>query len=146
MPVKTYDFKAVALILGGFTITAFGEDGGVEIEPDADVAEFSVGADGQVTISRSNNKAMVATITVRESGNGYRILGELLEAQEAQTPIAALPFIMQDEITGERVSDESAVFIGRPTIAKNATVGDREFRILLPQGAANTLAAPNNTP
>lgn len=144
MPVKMYDLKAVALIIGGFTITGYGDDGGMEIEPNADVAEFAVGADGEVTVSRTNDKSMIATITVRETSRGYRILGELLAAQEAATPIPSLPFLMQDPISGERVTDENAVFLGRPTIAKGRTAGDREFRILLPQGADNTLAAPLN--
>lgn len=146
MPVKTYDFKHVRLVIGTRTLTGYGEDGGIEVEPNSDVAEFSVDADGGVTVSVSNDKSMIATITVRESGRGYRELGELLATQEALGGrIPGYSFAMFDEISGETVSDGAAVFIGRPTISKNKTVGDREFRLLLPTGADGLLAAPLNT-
>lgn len=145
MPVKTYDFKHVRLVIGTRTITGFGEDGGVEVEPNSDVAEFSVGADGEVTVSVSNDKSMIATITVRESSRGYRELGELLTTQEQLGGrIPGYVFNLFDEISGEKVTDGSAVFLGRPTVSKNKTVGDREFRVLLPTGADGLLAAPLN--
>jgi len=139
--LKTYDFKLVQLVIGGVTITGYGEDGGVSIEPNADVAEATIGADGETTISRTNDRSMVATITVRETSRGYALLSGLLQLQNAEPAILPQPFLLLDPISGERVSDEYSAFLGRPTVAKERGASDREFRLHLP--SPSVLGAPN---
>lgn len=130
--LKTYDLKVVSLIIGTETITGYGEDGGMEIEPNSDIAEASPGADGEYTLSRTNDKGHTATVVVRETSRGYRILTELMQAQEQELKIAGYTFAMQDPISGERVTEDQAAFLTRPTIAKNREAGEREFTLLLP--------------
>jgi 5-hydroxyisourate hydrolase-like protein (transthyretin family) len=130
--LKTYDLKLVALIIGTETITGYGEDGGVEIEPNSDIAEATPGADGEYTLSRTNDKGHTATITVRETSRGYRILRELQQAQDLELKVAGLTFTMMDPISGETVSDDQAAFLTQPTMAKNREAGEREFTLLLP--------------
>jgi len=141
--LKTYDFKLVTLIIGGITVTGYDEDGGISIEPNSEHAEASPGADGQYTISRTNDKGYTVTITLRETSRGYALLSRLKTAQDALPAIAAQPFLMIDPISGERVSDEWSAFLTAPTIEKVKIASAREFKLLLPSPTVK--GAPNYT-
>lgn len=143
-PAKRYDLKLVQLILGGYPIEGFGESDAVSIEPVSGVTESSVGADGQVTYSSTNDNRAKVTITVRENSVAHKHLHTLLEAQRAAPILAALPFLLLDPISGERISSQQFVFTGRPTVTKSKTVSDRVYTGELPYGFAtgNVDAAP----
>lgn len=130
-PVKTYDLKSVYLLVGGYRIGGFGEEGAIAFEYGADLVEPTVSADGQGTVSRSNDDSMTATVTVMETSKSYKDLAALLIAQQAQSPITRLEFMMKDEINGDKVSGRYAVFLNRPTPNKGKKVGEREFKLWL---------------
>jgi len=136
-PLKTYDLLSVFLIVNGERITGFAEDDAISFENGADIVEHAAGADGQVTVSRSNDKRLIATITLAETSLAYKQLGAQLQAQEAEASIQRREFLLIDNISGDRVSDEFATFISRPVLDKGRTFGTREFQILLPNGAEN---------
>lgn len=131
---KTYDLKAVHLVIGGYLISGYGADGGIEFEFGAPVGEFSVGADGQGTFSRNNDPSMTATITVMETSRAYRDLATLARAQAAATPIPALSFLCRDTVNGDSVSDPNAIFVETPAPSKGKAAGERVFVIVLPNG------------
>jgi hypothetical protein len=131
-PLKTYDFSRVLLIVGGFEISGYGEDGGIEFEYPSDTLEHVAGADGQVTVSRTNDNRMIAHITVMETSRAYRDLATLARTQAAQLAIGPLPFLMRCLTTGDEVPEQFAAFIQLPTPNKAKTAGERVFDILLP--------------
>lgn len=143
-PLKTYDLlNGVDLILGGFDISGYGEDGAVEIEAAEDVATPSFSADGQATVSRTNNNALYVNITVRETSRSYRDLAGMWRTQENQTPIERLEFLLRDRINGDEVRDQYAAFLQVPTPSKAKAAGDRVFRLLLPN-ARSTMKLGSN--
>lgn len=130
--MKTHDFSQTVLTIGGQLIGGFGEEGGVEFEWADDIGEDVVGADGEVTFSRSNDKRMYADITIMETSAGYARLLALSRAQEAQANIGPLPFELSNPRTGERVSSSYTVFKTRPTPNQQKSAQERTIRVLLP--------------
>ena len=135
--LKTYDFRQVTLVIGGFDIGGYGDDGGIDVEWGADVGEMSVGIDGEATFSADNNESATVTITVKETSRSYRDLAGLYTTQKAQRPIEALNFLMRDAINGDEVKDRFAAFLSLPGMSKGKTAGERVFVLALPNARAN---------
>lgn len=144
-PLKTYDLREVFLVIGGQRIRGFGPDDVIEFEHNADLAEHTVGADGEVTIARSNDASMMCTITVMETSTAYKALGDQLDEQNLEQSIQRRAFLMRDSISGEEISDDFCAFLTRPIPSKNRGPGTRSFKLLLPNGARGFLMGPNNT-
>lgn len=138
-PLKTYDLRAVALIVGGIEISGYGEDGAIEFEHVSPIAEHAAGADGSVVVSRNNDGRMIARITLLETSKSYRDLAGLLTAQNAQPAILPHNFIMIDAVNGDRVSDQFAAFLSRPAPSKGKAVGSRVFELLLPNAGKTAI-------
>lgn len=141
---KLYDLTQVVLIVGGYTISGFGDGGAVEIAPVSAAAESSIGADGQATYSRTNDRRAKVTITVRQNSLAHRNLGTLFEAQQAAPRLLPSAFLLIDSATGERMSAAYFVFTERPTIAHGKAISDRVWVGELPNGfeAGNYVAGP----
>jgi hypothetical protein len=131
-----YDLKAVNLMVGGFRINGAGENGLVEFEWERDIAEVTVGADGDAIVSALNSNALFADITLLESALGYTTLAAQMEIQRIASglggPQPAIPFFLFDTINGDSVSG-GCRFLTRPGPSKGRTVGERVFRVVLPK-------------
>lgn len=147
--LRTYNLKLVTLIVGSNIITGYGDDGGIEFEVASDIFDDSVGADGEVTASYNNDQRVYATITMKENSEGCRLLDEAMRAQITAARSGAIPslrFYMRDPINGDEISTNNAAFKTRPGPSKAKAAGTREFVILLPDGADDTLLlSPNST-
>ena len=130
----THDFSAIQLICDGERITGFATDGGVVIAPLEDAITTTVGADGRVVLSKSNNKTALATVTLHQGSAGAIKLGQLLALQDASTAAQLPVFTFQytNPTTGEEVSTDTAAIQGRPDVVGNATVSDVVYVIVLP--------------
>jgi hypothetical protein len=133
--LKTYDLRRVILIIGGFEISGYDDDGAIEYENGAPIGEMTSGADGHATFSRNNDGTLTATISVKETSKSYRDLAGLLEAQEAQGEILPLPYMMRDLNNGDEVKAQYATFLERPVSSKGKGAGSRDFKIGLPNAA-----------
>ena len=81
--MKTYDFKKVAVIVGGRQITGFAEgDDSVSVGQDSDAWTKTVGADGEVTRSKSNNKAGFVKIKLMKTSDSNDFLMGLYAADQ----------------------------------------------------------------
>lgn len=143
-PAKTYDLTRLTLIIGGRDIAGYGEGGAVSVEPMSPIGETSVGTDGQVTLSRTNDFRAKVTVTVRQNSKAHKDLHALQILQEAQPAPLDVDFLLIDAATGERVTDSQVLFTARPTKSFGRAVADRVFEMVLPNGFAlgNNDAAP----
>ncbi|RAL23054.1 hypothetical protein DL240_09210 [Lujinxingia litoralis] len=130
--LKTHDFKQTVLSIGGQLIGGFGEEGGIEFEWGSDIGEDVVGADGEVTFSRTNDRRLYADITVMQTSAGYARLMALMRAQQAQSNIEELPFELSNPGTGERVACAYTVFKTRSDPTQQKQAQERTIRVLLP--------------
>lgn len=140
-PLKTYDLSAVVFTLDGITLSGFGETDAVSYERASEIIDDGVSADGEVTVSRTNDRRVYAVITVMETSLAARRLDELYKAQRTQLEILPMPFFMVDPISGDRISDQYAVFKEVPLPSKGKRHSERVFRLLLPNGLDNEALA-----
>jgi len=143
VPLKTHDLEQIFATLGGYRIGGWGETGGIVFERASDVIEDSVGASGEVTVSRLNDNRVYATITCRANSETAKVLGQLWRAQQAQPTITPLPFLSIDNNTGSEISDQYAVFKSVPIASQERTVGELEWVLLLPNAGRDMLHAPS---
>jgi hypothetical protein len=133
---KRYDLKAVDLIIAGLRITGFGENAAIEFEEERDLGEITVGADGAAIFSSLNSKTLFVTITLLESTVGYTTLAGIMQAQIANhdlgLPTLPIAFLMTDRLNGDSVASVDTFFVQRPVASKGRTVGERVFRLVLP--------------
>lgn len=136
--LRSHDLKQVQLTIDGVPISGFAESGKVTFEFSGDAWTNAVGSAGEVTTSKSNDSRVVATITCRQGGRGHTVLGsKFQEQQRQQGPVKTMRFFMLNPVTGEKISDDQAVFQTRPAPSQEVEAGDREFTILLPYGEDN---------
>lgn len=82
MSVKTYDPKAVSVIVGSQPVTGFAEGEFVKVERNEDGWSLLVGADGEATRAKNNNRSGKVTLTLLASSASNDYLSELQTADE----------------------------------------------------------------
>ena len=143
----TYDLTAVMLMIGGIHVTGFGDGDVISFTHPEDLAEPTVGADGGVVISRLANDHMECQITLLPTTQAYPLLYALLTAQHPAGDagrIDPIAFLCEDTINGEKITSPSTVFLNRPEVAMGKTVGERVFRLYLPDAGGSMVSNINN--
>ena len=143
----TYDLTACILMIGGVHMTGFGDGDVIKFTHPEDLTEPTVGADGKVVFNRLANDHMECEIILLPTSKAYPLLYGMLKDQHPAGPgtqIAPLPFLCRDTINGETVSTSSVVFLNRPEVSMGKTVGERVFKMYLPDAGAAMVANVNN--
>lgn len=142
---KFYNFKANRLLIGGFEIGGFDDEGGIEYELGDDIHRHVSTSDGETVVSRVNDPRITATVTLKETSAGYKKLFGLLRAQVAvEDALLPLPYLHLDPINGDIVTSSHIVFLNHPAPSKARDAGSREFQILLPYAAYTMALGVNN--
>lgn len=82
MAVQTYSPGDTALIIGGNLITGFADGTFITVEREVDAMTKIVGADGEVSRTRSANYSGMLTLTLKQTSDANRILGTYLLQDE----------------------------------------------------------------
>ncbi len=82
MSVKTYDPKQVIVIVDGSQMSGFAEGTFVKVGRHEDAWSLQIGADGEGTRSKSNNKSGTITFTLMQSSDSNVILSALAQLDE----------------------------------------------------------------
>ena len=131
MSLKTFDFKQVAMIFGGRILQGFADGEVITLEPQGDAFSEFVGADGEVTRSKSNNPMWTATIRLSQTSDSNDILmGFFLADQKSNGGV--VPFLMKDNNGRTLVSSEQAYIKRAPNLTMGVETGVREWQIVLP--------------
>ncbi len=81
--VKTFDFKQVAVIVGGVPMTNFAEgDDVISIEFSKEAYELKMGADGEPTRSKSNDNSAKITLKLMKSSDSNDVLNGFYQADK----------------------------------------------------------------
>jgi len=80
MGLKTYDPAKVIITLGGIPITGFADGTFVAVTPAGDRFTKKVGADGEVSRTKSNDNTSRVTITLKQTSLSNTYLNTLKEA------------------------------------------------------------------
>lgn len=134
--LKSYGIAGSTVILGGFDLGGYGEDGGLEYEFASDIGEMTVGSLGDTVFSHNFNDLVFVNITVLESTKTYRDLFGLMNAQlllmRQGLPILPLNWYHLDAFNGDLVKCPYPTFVQRPGPSKKKKVSERVFRLALP--------------
>lgn len=126
MPVLTYDPGSVIVSIGGANMSGFADGTFVVVEREEDSFVKHVGADGEVSRSKSNNKSGSLTLTLASTSNSNAVLSGFATVDE-NTGDGIVPVLVKD------ASGTSVYFAGEAWVRKPANaefgneVGDREW-------------------
>ena len=127
-----YNSSQVSISVGGIPITGFGEDTMISIEWDNDTTSDKVGVDGEVSASKNNDLRATVTITLMETSPSNAILTGFYQARQLGTNAnGVIPFNMEDNISGERVTAAEAWVLRPPVTEKGKEVSEREWTMRL---------------
>lgn len=120
MNVATYDAKDTTVIIDGTYITGFGEDM-ITAEKEEDLFTPSVGAQGDVVKSITNNNLGTVAVTVQRTSPSKAFLMGLAKRTEP------FPIWVINKKLGERVGGTMANLLTCPEFTSGAEAEDMEF-------------------
>lgn len=127
---RFYDSKQVFVTLGNRPLQSGRAEGDfVTSAYEADAFSKTVGADGEVAISRSNNRSATIKLKFMQTSDGHKLLTQLYNAQLASGNGSLLDYELRD-LTGAMVEHAAKCWIQKaPDAAYGATVGEREWTL-----------------
>lgn len=118
--MTTYDAKDCTVMVNGVYITGFGEDM-ITGEKDEDNFETTVGAQGDVCISKKNDPLGTVTVSVQSTSPQKAYLLSLANVKEP------FPLWAVNKALGERLGGSKALLRKSPEMSRGAEVEDMEF-------------------
>jgi len=144
---RTHNLAAVGLVIDGIPISDLSPDGGITFEPESDLFENSVGADGISVSARTNNEDEMVELSLSMYSRSYTLLAERMQVQldnvDAGIGIQPLEFSMLNPFNGDAVTGAYVTFMSRPSLTQEKAPSDRVFKLKLtkPQREYGTLNA-----
>ena len=128
MSVKTYDASQVSVIVGTRRLSGLAEGSFVTVSRDEQAFTKQVGADGEVTRAKTNNKAGSITITLQQASSGNDYLSTLAKTDE-ETSAGVVPVTVVDG-SGTTVAIAESGWIQKlPDTEFGRDAGEREWVI-----------------
>jgi hypothetical protein len=123
----TYDFKKVVLTFGGVPIDGYAEGSVINVEAsDGEEYKKKVGADGEVSWSKSNNNTHKVTITLKQSSTSNAYLSSIHNT-DRETGKAIFPLGITDLNGTSKQFWPHARIIGDPAWGYGADETDRQW-------------------
>lgn len=131
--VRTYDPRNVQIIVGGNPISGFADGSFITITPDETLYAKSVGADGEVSRARSNNRSATVTLTLKQTSQSNDVLSALALADNAANA-GVVPFMVKEIGSGSTLVFAQAAWIEDfPDIDYSKEVGERAWTLATAQ-------------
>lgn len=122
-----YDFKQVATIIGAQQAYGFAEgDDVIQVVPDTEDWNLTVGPDGEHTRSKSNNDAATVTLRLQKTSDFNDYLNSLYQ-NDKLTGRATFPFMIKDNLGRDLHVAEQMWIQKRPDQSHGANVGVNEW-------------------
>ena len=136
-----YAFPTNTFVFGGIDITQFMPDGGAEYELPSEMGEVQELNDGASVLVASPANAAIVTLSLSETSNVLPRFMALAQAQRTAINLRQRPlgytWLHVCGSTGDTVRDSGCMFLSHGVPTKARGLSARDFRILLPNGAAN---------
>lgn len=127
--IKTYDPSNVQVILGGVPMTGFADGTFVNISFDEDQYTKTVGADGEVSRSKSNNNTATVALTLKQTSSSNDALSALYMADRLNNA-GAVPFMVKEIGTGRTLCFAQAAWVQKlPDVGYSKDVEDRAWTL-----------------
>lgn len=125
--LRTFDPKEVSVIFGEYIIRGF-SDSQITVARDNPQYEMVIGADGEATRVKSNDKSGTITITLQQGSPSNDDLSTIALADELSNG-GLRPFFMKDNLGTSLFSAVSAYIEQIPEAAYGKTANDRTWII-----------------
>lgn len=122
----TYDFKQVIATYNGFQIQGFAEGTGINAERNEDSWTMQIGADGEGTRSKSNNKGGRVTFTLMQSSASNDVLSAFAQTDELSNGGSG-PLLIKDLSGRSLLVAEQAWVVKPPACEFGSEAGPREW-------------------
>jgi len=126
--MKTYDPKQIQVIVGVRAITGFAEDTMVTVARTSDAFTLTMGADGEGTRAKSNDKSGTFTLELMQSSESNAYLSNLALADELNNG-GIVPVLVKDSSGASLHGAEQAYIQKDPDAVYGKTVGNRTWII-----------------
>lgn len=128
--VYQFDPKKTVVTFAGIPISGFDEDEFVLMEPNEELFNLQVGADGEATRTRNNNNSGRITITLLSTSASNDALSALFTL-DANTPGAkgTGPFLAKD-LSGRTIGAAEVAWIVKPAAVRWSRSGSNRVWIL----------------
>ena len=127
--LKTYNLAQVLITVDGLPLEGFGESDAVTFAPNASIYESSVGADGEVTRSASNDRSGTLTFTLMSTSLSNDIFSEFLTLSKTTGTGDTFPVYIKDLNSNDQliaakcyIQDESEMAFGRDASEREWTI------------------------
>lgn len=131
--VKTYDPNDVQIIMGGVPITGFADGTFINIAHDEDAYTKTVGADGEVSRARSNNRSATVTLTLKQTSASNDALSGFYAADELSNA-GVVPLMVKEIGSGRTLVFAQAAWVQKvPDVGYSKDVEDRAWTIATAQ-------------
>lgn len=124
--LKNYDVKQVYVIVGGVAMSGFADSSVVEIARNESLATLQVGADGEATISRSNNNSGTFKVKLQQTSPSNAVLSGFAKAFQMGVP-TFFPVLVKDGSGNTVCAAEKAWIQKIPDISFNSESGAIEW-------------------
>ena len=125
----TYNGGEVAIIIGGRAMSGLGADTFCSLSRDEDSFTTTVGADGEVTRSKTNNRKGTLELTLLQSSDANSFLQSLVNADENLNGAGIGPVVVRD-ISGSFIATAAQGWIRKPADIEFAReAGERTWTI-----------------
>jgi len=114
--LRNYDVKQVYVIVGGVALTGFAEDSVVEVAYNEDQATLQIGAQGEGTVSHSNNYSGSFTVHLQQTSPSNAYLSLLAQAFRTGSGFT-VPVLVKDGSGTTICSAEKALVPKIPDLA-----------------------------
>lgn len=128
MGVKTFDPKQVQMIIGGNQIAGFADGEFINVERDENTFSKVVGADGEVSRAKSNNRSGILTLTLLQTSASNDILSAIMIADEL-TNSGIIPIYIKDSLGTSTLFSGEGWVQKPPAFTADKEIGNREWVI-----------------
>lgn len=124
---RTYNLAQTIITIGGLPVEGFGADDAFSFEPNSPIYETTVGADGEVTRSATNDRSGTITITLMETSPSLAILNTYLQLSKTTAIGDIFPVYMRDLNSGDEIIAQQCWIEEEPAMSKGKGAGEREW-------------------
>lgn len=127
MSVHTYNLKHCTILCDGVPVTGFADGDAVTVEPESNIWEDVVGADGEVTRAATNDRRASITFTLKDTSSFNKFLRQKVKLAQTAGNGDVFSFFLKDLNTGEQVVSAQTWVKTDPGVTKGRESSDREW-------------------
>lgn len=131
--VKTYDPNNVQIIMGGVALSGFADGTFINVAYDENLYNKVVGADGEVSRSKTNNRCATVAITLKQTSSSNDELSAFYAADELNNS-GVVPLMIKEIGSGRTLVFAQAAWVEKlPDTGYSKDVEDRAWTIATAQ-------------